>query len=350
MTILVTGGAGFIGSNFILKWCSKNKEKIINIDNLNYAGNKKNLSNLSPARYKFIKGSINNQKLIKSILRKYKIKKIIHFAAETHVDRSIKDASKFIKTNINGTFNLLEETRSYYLTLKGPNRSNLKFLHVSTDEVFGSLDKFSRSSTEESPMKPNSPYSASKAASDHLVRAYNKTFGLPVIISNCTNNYGPYQYPEKLIPLIINNAINEKKLPIYGDGKQIRDWLYVEDHCNALILLIKKGRIGETYNIGGDSEMTNLKLVKSICNILNKKIPRKKGKYENLISFVKDRPGHDLRYSIDSSKIKKELNWKPHESIDSGIVKTVEWYINNPKWLKDNINIEYKKWTKAQYK
>ena len=299
MSILVTGGAGFIGSNFILKWNSIHNEKIINLDNLNYASNQNNLAGLSSSKYEFVKGSINNQKLVSNILRKNKIKKIINFAAETHVDRSIKNASNFIRTNINGTFNLLEATRNYFHNLSIARQSEFRFLHVSTDEVFGSLKKNDKPASESNAMNPNNPYSASKASSDHLVRAYNKTYKVPAIISNCTNNYGPFQFPEKLIPLIISNAINEKKLPIYGNGKQIRDWIYVEDHCDALIDILHKGKIGEKYNVGGSSEITNLNLVKKICKILDKKIPKNKKKYSELISFVKDRPGHDQRYSLD---------------------------------------------------
>ncbi len=350
MTILVTGGAGFIGTNFIINWTSKNKEKVINIDSLNYASNKENLSYLSSRKYILIKGTINNKKLLNFILRKYKIRKIINFAAETHVDRSIKDASKFVSTNINGTYCLLEELKIYFQSLNNSSKKKFKFLHVSTDEVYGSLGKFSKPSNENSQMQPNNPYSATKAASDHLVRAFNKTYGLPTVITNCSNNYGPFQFPEKLIPLIINNAINEKKLPIYGNGKQIRDWLYVEDHCNALILILKKGKIGETFNIGGNNEVTNLELVRSICSILDSKIPRKRGKYSQLIKFVKDRPGHDFRYGLDTFKVKSQLKWSPLENMKTGLIKTVEWYLENPKWLKDNISQEYKKWINTQYR
>ena len=350
MTILVTGGAGFIGSNFIIKWNSEYSEKIINLDCLNYASNKDNLSSLNSSKYEFIKGDINNQKLVINILKKHKIRKIINFAAETHVDRSIKNASNFIRTNINGTFNMLEATKYYFYSLNNNRKSAFRFLHVSTDEVFGSLNKLAKPSNETSPMKPNNPYSASKASSDHLVRAYNKTYNLPTIISNCTNNYGPFQFPEKLIPLIISNAINEKKLPIYGNGKQIRDWLYVEDHCNALIDILEKGEIGNTYNIGGNSEITNLDLVKKICKILDKIIPRNKGKYSQLISFVKDRPGHDQRYSLDISKIRKKLKWKPIENLDTGLNRTINWYLKNHDWLKKNTNNNFRKWIKEHYK
>ncbi len=350
MTILVTGGAGFIGSNFIINWVSKYKEKIINLDNLNYASNKNNLSKLNKKNYKFIKGSINNKKLVRTILRTYKINKIINFAAETHVDRSIVDGSKFINTNINGTFNLLEESKNYYLSLKKANKLKFKFLHVSTDEVFGSLSKNSKPSIEDSVMKPNNPYSATKASSDHLVRAFYKTYGVPTIISNCSNNYGPYQFPEKLIPLVINNALMEKNLPIYGNGKQIRDWLYVEDHCKALVIILKNGKAGDKFNIGGNNEITNINLVKNICNILDNQFPRKKGKYKDLIKFVKDRPGHDTRYSLSTLKIMKQLKWKPKENIVTGLNKTVKWYLNNPNWLKNSNSKDLQKWMKIQYK
>ena len=350
MTILVTGGAGFIGSNFIIKWSSEYNEKIVNLDCLNYASNKNNLSGLSSSKYKFIKGDINNQKLVIKILKKYKIKKIINFAAETHVDRSIKNASNFIRTNINGTFNLLEATKYYYNYLSKNKKTEFRFLHVSTDEVFGSLKKLAKPSNENSPMSPNNPYSASKASSDHLVRAYYKTYNIPAITSNCTNNYGPFQFPEKLIPLVISNAINEKKLPIYGNGKQVRDWLYVEDHCKALINILEKGKIGDTYNIGGNSEITNLDLVKKICKILDKIFPRKKGKYSQLISFVKDRPGHDQRYSLDINKIRIKLKWKPSENLDTGLAKTINWYLKNHDWLRKNTNNNFRMWIKEHYR
>jgi len=334
-TILVTGGSGFIGSNFIYNYLSNHKGSIVNLDALTYAGTGGNLDSLSEeTRYKFIHGSINDLSLLKKIFSKYKFDAVIHFAAESHVDRSIDGPKIFMETNILGTFYLLEAVRKYWNSLNKRYQDNFKFIHVSTDEVFGSLDFNAKSFFEESNYRPNSPYSASKASSDHIVRSYFKTFGLPAIITNCSNNYGPYQFPEKLIPLILFNALNNKPLPIYGDGLHIRDWLYVEDHCKALVDILLKASPGSTYNIGGNNEQTNIDVVKSICGHLDTLKPRRVGKYSELISYVADRPGHDKRYSIDASKIQKELGWSPKETFGSGISKTIKWYLNNQSWVK----------------
>jgi len=325
--ILVTGGAGFIGSNFILRWIKKNNESILNFDNLTYASNLKNLSSIEDNKnYFFVKGDINDKKLLKEVLSEHKPRSIVNFAAETHVDNSITSPEAFINSNITGTFNLLSATLEFYLSLPFEEKEKFKFLHVSTDEVFGSLKLDDDKSTELSAYRPNSPYSASKAASDHLVRAWAETFKLPINVTNCTNNYGPYQHTEKLIPLLISNCLNWKKLPIYGDGKNIRDWLYVEDHCEAICEVLDKGKVGETYNIGGNNQTSNIEITKKICSILDNLSPNKKGDHSQLIEFVKDRPGHDFRYNLDTSKIKKELNWQPSETFDSGLEKTVSWY------------------------
>ena len=334
--ILVTGGSGFIGSNFIHYLINNTDyQRIINLDKLTYAGNNDNLINIQQnIRYKFIKGDICDRQCIKKIFQDYSPNKIVHFAAESHVDRSIDGPKDFINTNIVGTSILLEESLSYYNKLKKLSKSSFKFHHISTDEVFGSLgDK--GSFAEDSPYDPSSPYSASKASSDHLVRAWHRTFGLPVTISNCSNNYGPYQFPEKLIPLIIINCLSNKSLPVYGKGENIRDWLYVEDHCKAINLILQEGAIGDTYNIGGNNEISNINIVESICTILDKLKPSNSGKsYKQLISFVKDRPGHDFRYAINTTKIKKDLNWEPKETFDSGLTKTIKWYLENENWWK----------------
>jgi dTDP-glucose 4,6-dehydratase len=352
-SILVTGAAGFIGSNFILNYTHKYlKTNYISLDKLTYAGNFENLRPLSNYKnHKFVKGDINNSKIISSIFEKYRPRAIINFAAESHVDRSIKGPTKFMQTNIMGTYKLLEQTRSYYDKLNNSEKNSFRFLHISTDEVYGSLNKNDKPFTEKNNYFPNSPYSASKASSDHLVRAWNETYGIPVITTNCSNNYGPYQFPEKLIPLCIINAINDKPLPIYGDGKQIRDWLYVNDHCDAINLVLKKGKVGETYNIGGENEKTNLEVVNLICEILDKILPRKNNlSYKKQIIFVKDRLGHDRRYAIDAKKIQTKLNWKPKENFSSGIVKTIQWYLTNKKWVKNIQNGEYLKWINKQYR
>jgi len=329
--ILVTGGAGFIGSNFVLNWLSTQNEGLINLDSLSYAADLNNLESISENKeYFFIKGSIEDQNLIKKILEKYNPRAVINFAAETHVDRSIENPEIFMKTNIFGTFYLLNASLKFWKKISLDDQKKFKFLHISTDEVFGSLSLEDEKSNELSPYKPNSPYSASKAASDHLVRAWGETYKLPVITTNCTNNYGPHQFPEKLIPLLIHNCLNNKKLPIYGKGENVRDWLYVEDHCEAIKEVLVKGSIGESYNIGGNNEKTNIEIVKTVCSTLDEIKPRKNNSsYKELITFVEDRPGHDFRYSLDISKIKKELNWQPQETFESGIRKTILWYLEN---------------------
>jgi dTDP-glucose 4,6-dehydratase len=320
--ILVTGGAGFIGSNFVLSTLAQGDEPILNLDKLTYAGNRRNLAPLSEdKRHIFVKGDICNRALVRDLLRKHKPRAIVHFAAESHVDRSIAGPSPFVQTNVVGTFSLLEEVRAY--------PGDLRFLHVSTDEVYGSLAPQDPPFTETMPYAPNSPYAASKAAADHLVRAYHHTYGLPTVTTNCSNNYGPRQFPEKLIPLMIRNAIDGKPLPVYGDGKNVRDWLYVEDHCEAVRRVLERGRVGETYNIGGGMEKRNIDLVNLLCAILDEVKPRKRGKYAELIRFVRDRPGHDRRYAMDSAKITRELGWRARESFESGLAKTVRWYVEN---------------------
>lgn len=351
MTILVTGGAGFIGSNFILDWFKEQSESIVNVDKLTYAANPCNLSSLkSSNNYTFVHADICDNNLITHVFEKYKPRAVINFAADSHVDRSISEPESFIKTNIFGAFNLLEVSRFYWNVLPETEKSKFRFFHVSTDEVYGSLDKNEPAFTETNRYKPNSPYSASKASSDHLVRAYNKTYGLPTLITNCSNNYGPYQFPEKLIPLIIHNAVNNKPLPIYGDGQQIRDWLYVGDHCSAIRKVLKSGKPGEIYNIGGLNEKANIEVVEIICAILDEIVPRSDGKlYKEQIAFVKDRPGHDKRYAIDASKIEKELNWKPSETFENGLYRTVKWYMLNQKWVQNVTSGKYLNWIKSQY-
>ena len=328
--IIVTGGAGFIGSNFILSWLERFDEEIMNIDNLSYAADLNNLKDIeNNSNYSFKKLNIQNQEEITTLIFETKPRAILNFAAESHVDRSIENPRNFINSNIIGTYSLLEASLQYWNSLGKGEKKNFRFFHISTDEVFGSLNINDKKSTEESPYKPNSPYSASKAASDHLVRAWHHTFELPTLISNCTNNYGPHQHHEKLIPLIITNALENKNLPIYGDGKNIRDWLYVEDHCEAIIKILANGKPGETYNIGGSCEKNNLEVVSEICKILDSIKPKQDGSsYEEQIEFVKDRPGHDFRYSLDTSKIEKDFNWKPKESFTSGLEKTIQWYLN----------------------
>ncbi len=350
--ILVTGGAGFIGANFVLDWLKEpNAEGIINLDQLTYAGNLNSLNSLKrDSRHTFVHGDICDQDLVTQLLRKHQPRAIVNFAAESHVDRSIHGPAKFVQTNIVGSFNLLECSRTYFNELQGDQKNNFRFLHVSTDEVYGSLSIGEPAFTETHPYEPNSPYSASKAASDHLVRAWFHTYGLPVVTTNCSNNYGPYHFPEKLIPLIILNAINNKPLPIYGDGQQVRDWLYVGDHCTAIRTVLAKGKLGQTYNIGGYNEKTNISVVKTICQILNDIQPRVDGKsYTEQIIFVKDRPGHDRRYAIDARKIERELGWRPAESFDTGIRKTVQWYLDNSIWVEDVVSGSYRDWLKKQY-
>ena len=352
--ILVTGGAGFIGSNFVIDWLANNDEPVVNLDKLTYAGNINNLISVkSDERHIFINGDINNSSLVTELLAKYQPRAIINFAAESHVDRSISGPEAFIQTNILGSFHLLECSKEYWHSISSEQQSAFRFLHVSTDEVYGSLDADAPAFTEEHSYKPNSPYSASKASSDHLVRAYHETYGLPVLTTNCSNNYGPFQFPEKLIPLIISNALAHKALPIYGDGLQIRDWLYVSDHCSAIRTVLERGRCGEVYNIGGLNEKTNIEIVHTLCDTLNELSPASGHNdienYRELITFVEDRPGHDRRYAINAYKLETELNWRPSETFETGIHKTVEWYLQNADWVKQVVNGEYRKWIKRQY-
>jgi dTDP-glucose 4,6-dehydratase len=349
-TILVTGGAGFIGSNFIQNWVKTHDDVVINLDLLTYSGNPNNLASLiDDPRYFFVKGNIGDTSLVKNLLAKYLPYAVINFAAESHVDRSILNPEIFVETNVVGTYRLLEETLQFWMRLDDKEKDAFRFLHVSTDEVYGSLNADDPSFTEKKQYEPNSPYSASKASSDHFVRAYHHTFGLPVLTTNCSNNYGPYQFPEKLIPLIITNALADKPLPIYGDGLNVRDWLFVGDHCNAINTVVERGIVGETYNIGGMSEKTNLDIVHDICNVLDDMVPAKDNSYKDLITFVKDRPGHDLRYAIDITKIKTELGWTPQESFQSGIQKTVEWYLNNKEWITHVTSGSYNEWVDKNY-
>ena len=351
MTILVTGGAGFIGSNFVLDWLANPKaEPTVNLDKLTYAGNLANLQTVqNDARHHFVQGDIGDVDLIEKLLREHAIRAVVNFAAESHVDRSIHGPGEFIHTNVMGTFHLLESVRAYWTNLAEPQKASFRFLHVSTDEVYGSLSPTDPAFSETNPYEPNSPYSASKAASDHLVRAWHHTYGLPVLTTNCSNNYGPYHFPEKLIPLVILNALNGKPLPIYGDGQQVRDWLYVKDHCSAIRRVLEAGRLGETYNVGGWNEKANLEVVKTICTILDGLRPKTTGKYADQITFVTDRPGHDRRYAIDASKLERELGWKPAETFESGIAKTVQWYLEHPEWIAGVVSGDYRDWLKKQY-
>jgi dTDP-glucose 4,6-dehydratase len=347
--IFVTGGAGFIGANFVIDWLAAENSPVINYDKLTYAGNLGNLAGLkNDARHIFVKGDINDRPQVAALLERHRPAAIVHFAAESHVDRSIHGPGEFVQTNVVGTFSLLEEARAYWSGLTGADRENFRFLHVSTDEVYGSLGQHDPAFTETSPYAPNSPYAASKAASDHLVRAYHHTYGLPVITTNCSNNYGPLQFPEKLIPLMIFNALQGKPLPVYGDGLNVRDWLYVGDHCTAIRLALRKGRAGETYNIGGDSEKTNLEVVNTLCAILDDLQPRS-APHARLISFVKDRPGHDRRYAINAAKMKSELGWTPGERFASGLRKTVRWYLEHMDWVSAIQSGEYRNWMTINY-
>ncbi|MBV9574867.1 MAG: dTDP-glucose 4,6-dehydratase [Acidobacteriales bacterium] len=352
-SILVTGGAGFIGSNFILNWlrAGSGGDAIVNVDNLTYAGNLENLEKISSdPRYTFAKGDIVDRRLIAEVLAQHAPRAIVHFAAESHVDRSIHGPDDFIRTNVNGTFSLLEESRAYWNELEGEKKRDFRFLHVSTDEVYGSLTADDPAFTETTAYAPNSPYSASKAASDHLVRAYHHTYGLPTLTTNCSNNYGPFQFPEKLIPLTILNALAGKPIPVYGDGKNVRDWLYVEDHCEAICAVLHHGRIGETYNIGGMNEKTNLEIVDSICSALDTMRPNDSVvPHSHLIKFVADRPGHDRRYAMDIGKIKAELGWTPRHSFETGIRETVEWYLANSAWIAGVTSGSYRQWMAKQY-
>lgn len=351
MTVLITGGAGFIGSNFILEWVKSTGEMIINLDKLTYAGNPDNLSSLEGCpSCVFVQGDIGDSQKVDALLSQYKPRAILNFAAESHVDRSIHGPADFIETNIVATFNLLESVRGYWSGLPDEEKSGFRFLHVSTDEVYGSLEKDEAPFTEKNQYAPNSPYSASKASSDHLVRAYHHTYGLPVVTTNCSNNYGPYQFPEKLIPLMIHRAVTGGELPIYGDGQNIRDWLYVTDHCAALRIVLEKGHLGETYNIGGWNEKANLDVVHALCDELDRLRPKASGgSYREQMIFVKDRPGHDRRYAIDSSKIFNELGWKPQETFESGLEKTIRWYLDNPKWIENITSGAYRDWVKKHY-
>ena len=350
--ILVTGGAGFIGSNFVLEWLLNCSSTIINLDLLSYAGNLKNLSSLrDDSRHIFIRGNIGDSQLAESILNKYQPCAVINFAAESHVDRSIRNPNEFMDTNVMGTFRLLESVTQYWKNLEDHNKKNFRFLHVSTDEVYGSLDKKDPPFTENNRYEPNSPYSASKAASDHFVRAYHQTYGLPVLTTNCSNNYGSYQFPEKLIPLIIINALNGKDLPVYGDGRQIRDWLYVKDHVNAIMTVLDQGKVGEVYNVGGWNEKENIEIVRQVCDLLDELRPKSDGKsYFIQLKYVSDRLGHDRRYAIDTSKIQRDLGWEPVETFETGIRKTVLWYLSNLDWVEDVITGEYQNWLEEHYK
>lgn len=350
LTLLVTGGAGFIGANFILQARKAQWANVVNLDKLTYASNLQNLAQLqSDPNYHFVKGDIGNVELVSYLLEQYQPDAIINFAAESHVDRSILSPRDFIDTNVVGTFQLLEATRFYWQTLSSSKQQKFRFLHVSTDEVYGSLNPQDSAFREDTPYAPNSPYAASKAASDHFVRAYYHTYGLPTLTTNCSNNYGPHQFPEKLIPLIILNALDGKPLPIYGDGQNIRDWLYVIDHCEAIYLVLQQGKIGETYNIGGLNEQANLTVVEKICAILDELAPKSEFCHSSLITFVKDRPGHDRRYAIDCSKISKDLGWQPQENFDSGLLKTVQWYLSNSDWVNQVRSGAYQNWLKQNY-
>lgn len=350
-TILVTGGAGFIGSNFVLAWVKQGLGKVVNLDKLTYAGNQENLVSVQhDPDHVFVHGDIGDQHLVAKLLAEYRPCAVVNFAAESHVDRSIHGPEDFIQTNVVGTFHLLESVRAYWGGLSDEHKNGFRFLHVSTDEVYGSLSKEDPAFTENTPYAPNSPYSASKAASDHLVRAYHHTYGLPTLTTNCSNNYGPYHFPEKLIPLVIHNALLGKPLPIYGNGMQVRDWLYVEDHCAAIRRVLEAGKVGEVYNVGGWNEKPNLEVVRTLCRMLDKKKPRIDGhSYADQITFVTDRLGHDQRYAIDATKISKELGWKPVETFETGIEKTVDWFLENQEWVHNITSGEYRNWVQTHY-
>ena len=349
--ILVTGGAGFIGANFVLDWVAQQGEPVVNLDKLTYAGNIENLASVqADSRHIFVQGDIGDNALVTRLLAEQQPRAVINFAAESHVDRSIHSPEAFIQTNVVGTFQLLEAVRAYWGSLTGDAKAGFRFLHVSTDEVYGSLAASDPAFTESHPYEPNSPYSASKAASDHLVRAYHHTYGLPVLTTNCSNNYGPYHFPEKLIPLMVVNALAGKPLPIYGDGQQVRDWLYVKDHCSAIRRVLEAGRLGETYNVGGWNEMPNLDIVHTVCGLLDSLRPRADGQsYTSQITYVTDRPGHDRRYAIDAGKIERELGWKPAETFATGIRKTIEWYLANPEWVARVQSGAYRDWVQTNY-
>lgn len=349
--LLVTGGAGFIGSNFVLDWLSQTTEVIVTLDLLTYAGNRRNLASLdADSRHRFVQGDIGDAAMLTRLFNELRPRAVINFAAESHVDRSILGPDAFVQTNVVGTFRLLEAARAYWSELTGVERDTFRFLHVSTDEVYGSLSADAPAFTENNRYEPNSPYSASKAASDHFVRAYHHTYKLPVLTTNCSNNYGPYQFPEKLIPLVIHHALLGKPLPIYGDGQQVRDWLYVGDHCAAIRQVLAAGRVGDVYNIGGLNERPNLEVVRTICALLDEWVPRADGQsYATQMTYVTDRPGHDRRYAIDASKIERELGWRPSETFESGIRRTVRWYLDNQDWVQDVTTGAYRQWIGANY-
>jgi dTDP-glucose 4,6-dehydratase len=347
--ILVTGGAGFIGANFVIDWIAAAGEPVVNLDKLTYAGNLGSLASLAAdPRHVFVHGDIADRALVERLLAEHRPRAIVHFAAESHVDRSIHGPGTFVQTNVVGTFELLEAARAYWQGLAGEARAAFRFLHVSTDEVYGTLAENDAPFTETTPYAPNSPYSASKAASDHMVRAYHHTYGLPTLTTNCSNNYGPFQFPEKLVPLVICNALEGKPLPVYGDGRQVRDWLYVGDHCEAIRVVLERGLAGETYNIGGNSERRNIEVVHALCDALQETRPREGG-YRALVQFVTDRPGHDRRYAIDASKVRRELGWSPRESFGSGLAKTVRWYLDHGAWVAQVRSGEYRQWLELNY-
>jgi dTDP-glucose 4,6-dehydratase len=349
MTILVTGGAGFIGSNFVLHWIAAEGERVVNLDKLTYAGNPANLASLAAdARHVFVRGDILDAPLLERLFAEHRPRAVVHFAAESHVDRSIHGPAPFVDTNVVGTLRLLEAARAAWQALEGDAKAAFRFLHVSTDEVYGTLGETDPAFRETTPYAPNSPYAASKASSDHLVRAYHHTYGLPTLTTNCSNNYGPRQFPEKLFPLVISNALEGKALPVYGDGRQVRDWLYVSDHCEAIRVVLARGRPGETYNIGGNAECRNIEVVRGLCEALQRLVPREGG-YLGLIRFVADRPGHDRRYAMDIAKIRAELGWAPRESFASGVEKTVAWYAANGEWVARVKSGEYRRWIEANY-
>jgi dTDP-glucose 4,6-dehydratase len=349
-TILVTGGAGFIGSNFILQRMERDSASVVNLDKLTYAGNLRNLQTVGPSpRYEFVHGDIGDRGLVRDLIERRKPRAIVHFAAESHVDRSIRGPEDFVRTNVDGTFALLEEVRSFWGSLGVQDKKDFRFLHVSTDEVYGSLGPEDPAFSERTAYAPNSPYAASKAASDHFVRAYHHTYGLPVLTTNCSNNYGRFQFPEKLIPLVILNARAGKPLPVYGDGQNVRDWLYVDDHCEAIATVLARGKVGQTYNIGGWNEKRNIEIVETICDIVDEIAERSDSPRRSLITFVKDRPGHDRRYAMDATKIERELGWRPIETFETGIRKTVQWYLKHEEWVRDVTSGAYRQWIETQY-
>ena len=348
--IFVTGGAGFIGANFVLDLFAAHDESVVNLDKLTYAGNPHNLVAVqSDGRYTLVQGDINDRAAVRQLLTSHRPRAVVHFAAESHVDRSIHGPGEFVQTNMVGTFSLLEEVRTWWSALPASEKEAFRFLHVSTDEVYGSLGPNDPAFSEVTPYAPNSPYSASKAGSDHLVRAYHHTYGMPTLTTNCSNNYGPFQFPEKLIPLMIHNALSGKPLPVYGDGRNVRDWLYVGDHCAAIREVLARGRVGETYNVGGGAEMKNIDVVHTLCALLDEALPRKGGRYADLITYVTDRPGHDQRYAIDASKIRAELGWVPRETFESGLARTVRWYLDHADWVENVVSGAYRTWMDKNY-